>query len=111
MAAAFTGKVAEQATLPGALDREIFLQSMLAALNSGCYATPVGASAGIARFHILGGAKDFDTPSRLQIVAVPECHPCMKPFARGIWRQGNALGMFQAMLFAIHAPPRRNKPG
>ena len=73
-AAAIAGKVAEQATLLGALDKEVFLQSMLVALNIGCYVTPVGALAGIIWFHILSSEKNVDTPSRLQMVAVGLAH-------------------------------------
>lgn len=83
-AAAIAGKVAEQTTLLGPLDGRIFLQSMLVALNIGCYVTPVGALAGIIWFHIMSGEKNVDTPSRLQMVAVGLVHFLMVILALSI---------------------------
>ena len=83
-AAAIAGKVAEQATLLGSLNREVFLQSLLVALNIACYVTPVGALAGIIWFHIMSGEKNVDTPTRLQMVGLGSLHFVIVMFALSI---------------------------
>ena len=83
-AAAIAGKVAEQAAIAGSLNGEIFLQSMLVALNIACYVTPVGALAGIIWFHIMSGEKNVDTPTRLQMVGLGSLHFLIVAFALSI---------------------------
>lgn len=52
-AAAMTAKILEESSALGALDSRVMTQSVLAALNIGCYVTPIGALAGIIWFHIM----------------------------------------------------------
>ena len=74
-AAAVTGKVLAEASALDSLDREMLSQSVLVALNIGCYVTPVGALAGIIWFHIMrsdGG--NLKTPTKPGMVAYGLLH-------------------------------------
>ena len=59
------------------LERTIFLQSTLAALNIACYITPIGALAGIIWFHIMSretAGTGIRTPSRLGMLIYGSVH-------------------------------------
>lgn len=63
-----------------ALERTIFLQSTLAALNIACYITPIGALAGIIWFHIMDretAGTGIRTPSRLGMLVYGSVHFAM----------------------------------
>lgn len=64
-ASALIGEVAVRASDMDSVSYNVFMQSVLAALNIACYITPIGALAGIIWFHILrdeGG--QIETPTR-----------------------------------------------
>ena len=73
-AAAIAGKMAVEASVLTDLDWKIFMQSMLVALNIGCYVTPVGALAGIIWFHILRDSGGVKTPTRLGMITYGLLH-------------------------------------
>lgn len=64
-AAALVGEVAARSSALDSISYNVFMQSILAALNIACYITPIGALAGIIWFHIMrdeGG--QIETPTR-----------------------------------------------
>ena len=67
-AAAIAGEIAIEASGLDSLNRQIFIQSMLVALNIGCYVTPIGALAGIIWFHLMRDSEGVKTPTRLGMV-------------------------------------------
>ena len=72
-AAAIAGHLADSFPLLEETDGNVILQSMLAALNMGCYVTAVGSLAGIMWFHILKkgtseSKEDLYIPSRWGMV-------------------------------------------
>ena len=74
-AAAVTGKILAQASVLGSVDSDVLTESVLVALNIGCYVTPVGALAGIIWFHIMrsdGG--DLKTPTKPGMVVYGLLH-------------------------------------
>ena len=73
-AAAMASELATHASSLESLDRKIFLQSMLVALNIGCYVTPIGALAGIIWFHIMRNSDGVKTPTRLEMLAYGLTH-------------------------------------
>ena len=73
-ASAIAGKIALGAPALEGVEGNVFMQSMLVALNIGCYVTPVGALAGIIWFHIMRDANDVETPTRLDMVLFGSVH-------------------------------------
>jgi len=64
-ASALVSEVAAEASAMDSVSYNVFMQSILAALNIACYITPIGALAGIIWFHILrDDGEQIETPTR-----------------------------------------------